>query len=63
MSRDTRYTYQYRIRCDATRLNLPGHVIAVGTPAIRHILVKMKIARKKMIMYKSYSGARILVKY
>jgi len=41
MSRDTRYTYQYRIRCDVTRLNLPGHVIAMGTPAIRHIHVKI----------------------
>jgi len=40
MSRDTRYTYQYRIRCDVTRLNLPGHVIAVGTPAMRQIHVK-----------------------
>jgi len=40
MSRGTRYTYQYRLRCDVTRLNLPGHVIAVGTPAIRHIHVK-----------------------
>ena len=39
MSRDTRYTYQYQIRCDVTRLNLPGHVIVVGTPAIRHIHV------------------------
>jgi len=43
MSRDIRYTYQYRIRCDVTRLNLPGHVIAVGTPAIRHIHVKSKL--------------------
>ena len=42
MSRDTRYTYQLRIRCDVTRLNLPGHMIAVGTPAIRHIHVKKK---------------------
>ena len=41
MSRDIRYTYQYRMRCDVTRLNLPGHMIAVGTPAIRHIYVNM----------------------
>ena len=43
MSRDTRYTYQYRIRCDVTRLNLPGHMIAVGTPAIRHIHVNITV--------------------